>query len=768
MGNRTFLYTSNTLPAAIDGPPPDICHAVASGNNTVPTLWRVLFSDAVAGPAQDAQQIFLPSVSAGIYAERGLAEQRLFTLLDFVAQHPLLPDPAGFRRKTADLRQFLATQSGQAYSADLNEYLLMAAEEDFDEDDYDFGSDNPADFSDDTPLDTFMQQCARTWQKTERAMALKDYDSIVNLHEIDLRNALHSLGFECWNRAGDDIEDDDAPCPAGGGHTPVQGAGGHGVIDHNGACVIPAVYAAVTWRATLAAWECSADNGEKAVFFADGRPWFAGAYDHIDALTVEGDALVGKKHLYGSIRRDGSPGLPIAYGNITPLHSEIMMAGVATPMYAVTGPDRKRLTGVCFPDGTLRSPLQFSTIEAMPLVPEQPEASEASEEWTAFQPRLFLIRRKHHGLGVWSADEKMDVLACKYDTIHSFRFQERVGLLAHEEDSGYTLVDAQGRPHTAQPYDWLCKESYEAAQAWHFFPLGQDIASAWSQYAPIYGWRDGQGWRIYPDGREESELDYQLRRAVDGSDADACKVLGDIYFKGQGVDIDNTKACAYYATATAGGNKDAQYQYGYCLMEGLGCEQDAAAARRQFEALVPENKMALTCLGYLYECRLGDDIDPVRARALYVEAAVGGEWGLALAQKNAGNCYLYGIGGDVDEKTALAYYELAAKESDFPERNGNSYACQNAAGLHTTLAKLADSRKDPEGVEYGLQRAIHYYKEMLLYGREEAHIELARCYLGEFGGERKLDAARYHLRAALDVDEHEDEAQELWDQHQLG
>jgi hypothetical protein len=89
MGNRSFLNTTDRLPAKGE-PAPDVLCQLAEGNNFPPPLWRVLFSAAVTGPAQDHQQIFLESVCDGLYAERTLAEQRLHMLLAFLGTHPLL------------------------------------------------------------------------------------------------------------------------------------------------------------------------------------------------------------------------------------------------------------------------------------------------------------------------------------------------------------------------------------------------------------------------------------------------------------------------------------------------------------------------------------------------------------------------------------------------------------------------------------------------------------------------------------------------------
>ncbi|MEC5164167.1 MULTISPECIES: SEL1-like repeat protein [unclassified Janthinobacterium] len=943
MGNRTFLYTTDKLPTARDSgeAAPTICHEVGSGNNFLPPLWRVLFSTAASGPAQDFQQVFLPSVCGGIYAERTLAEQRLFTLLDFVGQHPMLPDAADFQRKTEGLRQYLATLSGLAYSADLNEYFMMVGDE----------------LSEDAQLESFMRQCAKTWQQAEQTMRQDDYRGIERLYNIDPRDAANSLGFACWShdyfhaysdakvdatfgeyRAGqgrsqdaadgadhldyvghdlysynengmvglcrhdgtpvlpaeyDDISAFDYEIDVAGlcqndlwgiydangkvvlapvldelyefqervalarldgrygyldskgrwlvrpryddafnfsaglaavvlggltgyvnqlgceviapqflddsgsflpqGQAMVQTAQGYGVIDRVGAFVIPATYSAVEWDEDLVAWLATGDDGHRAVFFGDGRPWFSGAYEDIDCLVLEYDALVRQNGLFGTVRRDGSAGIPVRYDDIELLlPPEESEAGIAPALYAVTSSDG--LTGACLANGELCAPLEFCSVDYLPFTSD---VLEPPLDSLTGLPQLLLVGREQQGLGVWSIDRQEQILPCEYAVAQPFRFQQQqVALLAHAPERGYVIADAAGKLLSAQPYDWIDQEAYQGAQPWHLHAIARGIGIDWSEGRPILGWREHQGWRLYPDGREESELIYQLRRAFDESkapaivphsvlkgllnivrrkkthvlpgatDPDACKIVGDIYTHGQGVGIDMAKACTFYATAAAGGNEEAQYLYGYYLMEGHGCEADAVAARLQFEPLVPGNKKALNALGNLYEYYLGDEVDTARARAMYIAAAEGGESGLAQAQTNAGNCWRHGIGGPVDKNIALEYYELAAEAT--ASREGNSDACHSAAELYGEQAAAAHAANQPKEHKRALQRAIYFYKLLLGSGLDEGHIGLARCFLGQYGGASKPDAARSHLRQVWHSGLYADEAHALWEQYQLG
>lgn len=199
MGNRIFLYTTDRLPDPAD-PDAEVPQAIASvgeAKNGVPPLWRVMLSGAFPGPAQDEQQVFLPSQCNGFYTPRALAEERMFRLLDFVAQHPALPDPDAFRARTEALRAALAEVEGAAYCADLNELYYLDSD----------GSIGP-----DAWLDAFAADCARHWEETERAMARGAHDVVAEVNEFEPEEAAGMLGFECWlvgrqRGADDDFEE---------------------------------------------------------------------------------------------------------------------------------------------------------------------------------------------------------------------------------------------------------------------------------------------------------------------------------------------------------------------------------------------------------------------------------------------------------------------------------------------------------------------------------------------------------------------------------
>ncbi len=938
MGNRTFLYTADALPTP-GGDQPALCESVAEGNNCLPPLWLALFSAAQPGPAQDFQQIFLPSLAGGIYAPRALGEQRMFALLDFIATHPLLPDPASLRRKTDALRSYLATLSGEVYSADLNEWFHMGQTCDLGED----------------PMDKFIGECGDRWADTERAIERADYVALEKLYAFKPREAADMLGFRCWSHAyfdgweredatdtfdefcltddtddddpegqgrwvghdmhrfreGDkfglrrsdeertlllppiydsidefadgmrvatlvlddvwglydangkvvlepvidemyDFEDDVALAKVGdlfgyidgngawlveprydeafdfsegmalvvrnglsgyidrsgaeviaprylegcdsfvaGGYAQVETARGYGVIDRSGRFVIAAGYADIVWLEDLEAWSATNAAGDSEVFLGDGTPWFSGTFDEIDCVEERGDALVNRGGLHGTRRRDGEPGIPIAYRCIVP----VLVDG-ATRIYEVTGADDHELCGACLVNGELLIPLQFSSIDPLVIVPYQ-DTSAAG--WVG-HPARHLVVTDDLGRGVWSLDAARQVLACQYDDVYGCRIGAALYFLGFNQGRGWTLADVSGNLLNQQPYTWLGDRWKTGSEDYHAMWIGGDLVKTWGEGEPINGWCDNGARRLYPDGREESDLDFQLARAYDPRgtpivpldavvgglplpaggarplshliagvcDPDACNALGNIYANGLGVEADQEKACRWYATGAAGGNREARYSYGFHLMQGRGCAADPFAARDLFEALGPEHRIARADLGYLYECSLGSECDPEKARAFYTSAGDGETQGHATAQYNLGHCWRYGKGGPLDLHMALRYYEWAQVDRAFSGAPGHHDAARAAAEVHCELALEAQRAGRPVVQDQELQRGIYFYKKMLGYGLNGALIGLASCYLGVYGGQTDLKLARGYLRQAMEDEQWRDEARTLWDAHRLG
>lgn len=945
MGNRTFLYTADRLPDPANGnDEPSLCESVAEGNNCLPPLWLALLSAAQPGPAQDFQQIFLPSVAGGIYAPRDLGEDRLFRLLECIASHPRLDDAGQFRLKTNALKAYLATLDGTVYSADLNEWFYLT---------------EPFDDSVD-PMDTFVARCATRWERAEVAMASRDYGALEELFEFDARDAANGLGFRCWNhdyfsghkrdKASETFEafclaapDSDDTASDGGdtwlghglfsveqggkvglrresaegdlllpaiyddicafedgmavaplvlnelwglydssgkvvlepsieeifafnegvavarigalfgfvdrrGHwlvmpryddvadfscgmalverdglngyvnllgaeaiapqfldgsdsftesgcAKVETGTGFGVVDRQGNLVIAPHYRDIDWLDDLQAWSASTAGDDKDVYFANGKKWFTGAFDAIDCVIDQGDALIERGQLWGSVQRNGQPGLPCIYSNIAVvLEAQDGLAGATPLIYEVTSGGTPERCGACAANGKVLVPIQFASVDPITFVPY--EEGESGNFVPHPAHPLLLEAPGTGGTGVWSLALARQVLDCKYDAVYACRVGEQIFLLALDQRHGWTIALDDGTLLTARPYRWLRDASLTGSDDYHPFLIGADLVSMWSEGKPIAGWYGNQPRRLYSDGREQSTLDYHLalvhdpdgtpivpmdslvqdlpRPAKTGRpvshaiagvcNPDACHALGDMYASADGVPEDRVKACRWYATAAAAGHPEARYWYGFYLMNGLGCTPDLDAARALFEGLGPEHRRALNCLGCIHE-RKGD---LRRARAMMFAAAAGERNGYATAQSNAGMYCRLGKGGPVDRHMALQYYEWADDERQYQGQPGDPDAAGCAGDICCELALEANAAGRADDQQRMLHRALYFYKKMLSYGLLEALLPLARCNLGHFGGPKEIDAARVYLREALGIAEFAVEARQLWDTHQLG
>lgn len=813
MGNRVFLYTVDKLPDG--GAAPAIEAAIGEANNFLPPLWQVLFSAAMHGPSQDAQQVFLPSVCGGIYAERVLAERRLFQLLDFVAAHPGLSDPDDFAAQVDQLRAALAAADGAAYYGELNEYFWLA------------GTGSP-----EAMMDGFVRDCAARWQQAEAAIARDDQRAVEKLYDFTPHDAADELGFGCWLVDQDDDSDwdaDDEACeglyifedeetglyglrradgtvvlpahydeinPIGYGQpfgilerhgklglydrdgkeimaprlddlydwreghalfeqdgkfgyldargkvaiparfldgcsdfnaagvASVATAEGHGLIGRTGQPLTATTYKKAEYLDDLAAWRLKHGPKRVDLLFADGTPWIAGPFKEVRCLVDGGDAVVRIDKSYGTFQRNGQPGLP-------PIHNELELlcqldddgSGTVRAIYLVV-PQGAQGVGATLYDGTVLVPPRFETIDVL-------QELRPSEDANSDVPALFVVDARNGCKGLWDAGAQQLVLPCEYRFIWSLVAAGRALLLMYRDGAGWIVAHPDGTPFVPQRYERFSANMREPDLMAGVL-AASDIEQAWSAGKAAYAWRDGQAWRLYADGREVTEVAYQLEQARKAppiaADAAAAARLGPHVIAGMGDALacaalgeacmaagDATEACRWYATAAAGGQLEAQLIYARCLLDGSGCTADAQAARRQLEQALddyPDYRDAANLLGQVYERELGDACDPVHARALYAKAAGDDRYGSDEAQYHLGRCWRDGIGGRVDLIEALRLFELATVATPGTRRGGHAAACEAAASLHRQLAQEAKQAGKGKAAQRHAKQA-QYFSEML-------------------------------------------------------
>lgn len=76
----------------------------------------------------------------------------------------------------------------------------------------------------------------------------------------------------------------------------------------------------------------------------------------------------------------------------------------------------------------------------------------------------------------------------------------------------------------------------------------------------------------------------ELRKLADKGDAKAQQLLGERYYKGEGVRRNLSEAARWYRSAADNGNADAQYMLGMMHVRGEGLPRDDAQAIRWFTA----------------------------------------------------------------------------------------------------------------------------------------------------------------------------------------
>jgi TPR repeat protein len=102
--------------------------------------------------------------------------------------------------------------------------------------------------------------------------------------------------------------------------------------------------------------------------------------------------------------------------------------------------------------------------------------------------------------------------------------------------------------------------------------------------------------------------------------------LGVIYYHGQGVAQDYSKAREWYEKAADKGDADAMSNLGVIYYHGQGVAQDYAKAREWFEKAADKGDAdAMSNIGMIYQTGLGVTQDYAKAREWYEKAADKGE-----------------------------------------------------------------------------------------------------------------------------------------------
>lgn len=135
--------------------------------------------------------------------------------------------------------------------------------------------------------------------------------------------------------------------------------------------------------------------------------------------------------------------------------------------------------------------------------------------------------------------------------------------------------------------------------------------------------------------------------------------IGSLYANGDGVDVDDRAALAWYLKSAEGGNVQAQSNVGAMYAMGKGVSENADEAARWFQrAAEGGDAHGQFNLAVLYATGKGLPKDLAKAADWYRRAAEGGHY---PSQARLGHIYAHGQGVEKDRVQAFVWLSLAAQ-----------------------------------------------------------------------------------------------------------
>lgn len=167
-----------------------------------------------------------------------------------------------------------------------------------------------------------------------------------------------------------------------------------------------------------------------------------------------------------------------------------------------------------------------------------------------------------------------------------------------------------------------------------------------------------RGRRAYMAGRFDDALEIWLPLAEAG-DNEAQSWVGSLYANGDGVEVDNAQAFAWYLRAAEGGNVQAQSNVGALYAMGRGAGEDFVESERWTRrAAEGGDANAQFNLAVFYTKGQGVPQDDAQAAEWYRKAAEGGHY---PSQARLGHMYANGQGVKKDRVQAFVWLSLASQ-----------------------------------------------------------------------------------------------------------
>ena len=252
-------------------------------------------------------------------------------------------------------------------------------------------------------------------------------------------------------------------------------------------------------------------------------------------------------------------------------------------------------------------------------------------------------------------------------------------------------------------------------------------------------------------------------RIVEQGNVEVFIKLGDLYYKGKGVEQNYVKAIEYYKKAMLYSNDveyDADYRMGECYYYGRGVEQDYNKAIGWYREAANDNNLrgggknvnAQYALGVCYERGHGVKQDYHEAVKWYKKAA---ERGHTKAQYAIGRCYYAGKGIEQNYLETVKWYKKVIErgkqeiqetiKAEIQYQLGNIYyygkgvnqdyieaiklfrkAIEDYCGNEPSdlLCKIGDCYFYGRGIKRNHEEAIKYYQEAAECGNVDAQNKL--------------------------------------------
>ena len=260
----------------------------------------------------------------------------------------------------------------------------------------------------------------------------------------------------------------------------------------------------------------------------------------------------------------------------------------------------------------------------------------------------------------------------------------------------------------------------------------------------------------------------ELIGKVDASEAHVQCALGEMYFKGNGLEKDEFEAVKWYRKAAEQGHTKSQFHLGNCYVNGDGIERDEKIAITWFrKAAWRGDADAQNALGIMYQDGRGVTKNEFEAAKWFRKAA---EQGNADAQNSIAEMYASGSGVVKNYEEAIKWYRKAAEQGHVKaqEQLGLSYfvgangvemdwieakkwvrkaAEQGSAESQCTLGALINM------VDKDKTEAVKWYRKAAAQGHATAQANLGYCYeRGEGVTKNEEESIKWYRKAARQGD----------------